>query len=233
MKVIFTHHSTALSVCFACLVILLLGCNSISSTMLQRTTDNAGWQVGPCSQGVPITLKVPTHLKVEVREKQMLQLLQPEVDEEGFPLDDEYPEVVRIEFDRPLRAVYTDIIRTDKIFTVDPKRPAAGVLAATLDFQGQYFKQIKYKNEDKTIEAINSAIASLTSAGGLLSGVGTSDAATDLQKNVMETESVVASAIFEVDDPNFEDNLKYFLDLHLTGCHACAIEPPKIHSSEN
>ena len=191
----------------------IAGCNSISSTMLQRSEDNNTWTRGPRSQGVPITLKVPTHLRVEVREKQFLELVDGSVE----PL----------KLDVPLRSVFTAMVKTEKVFTVDPKRPAAGVLTSTLDFQGQYFKSIKYKNEDKTIETINKAITDLTKPGGILSGTGTNVEST-IDPNLMETNSVVASALFEIDDPNFECQLKEFLDKHLTGCHTCNVVAPGV-----
>lgn len=201
------------------------GCSSIGSTMLERSADNLCWSRGPRSQGVPITLKVPTHLRVEILEKQFLELVETPPDEGE---EDSQLTIQPVHLDVPVRAVSTQVIKTEKIFTVDPKRPAAGVLASTLDFQGQYFKQIKYRNEDQTLDTINRVISSLASPGGILGGQGTSTAQSDLDKNLLESESVVASALFEIDDPDFENQLKAFLDRHLTGCHACHVVPPGV-----
>ena len=113
---------------------IIAGCNSISSTMLTRleTDDFVGNSNGNhkrhCQtrpyKGVPITLRVPTHVDVAIEEKVR------------FSLDTAEQQVYRLESDPTHRhlSVYPSLIYTDKVFTVDVKRPAAGTADYTMQF---------------------------------------------------------------------------------------------------
>lgn len=115
--------------------------------------------------------------------------------------------------------VETRVIYTDKVFTVDFRRPAGGVLnlsAINMDDQ-QYFRQIKAAYEEQTLEQISGAIADISSGitgqsvGGMsatINGARVSGLATD--------ERVVAVSRFDISDPNWEHQLNCFVDQHVT-----------------
>lgn len=205
----------------------ILGCNTISSTLLQRSEDNCNWQRGPYSQGIPITLKVPTHIRVEVYEKQFIH-------KNG----DEYKPV---DMDVKIRRVDSEIIKTDQIFTVDPKRPAAGSLTTNVTLQDQYLKTIAYNAEDRTINDINEVLNDLTD-GGILAppepgktnekekAKAKQDADAERSKpfpDLIEIDSLVAAKVFDLADPNLEPSIKAFLDCHMNNCHSCETSAPK------
>src|SRR4051812_47436943 len=58
---------------FVCLLAVCAGCTSIESTMVTRDESNQNWERHNCLNGIPITLKVPTHLKLYVYQKYYLE----------------------------------------------------------------------------------------------------------------------------------------------------------------
>ena len=200
------------------LATVLLGCSmtsckSIESTFFSRNEMNTGWQKVEHLKGVPITLKVPTHLKVEVIEKHYLTT----------STIGGVSQVTHLKVPVPMREVRHDFIRTEKMFTVDFKRPAAGRMDLTLEMNDeQYFKKIEHEVEDETINAISNLVQSVGSqfrpaAGG-----------EDVEKNVKEVESVVAFKVFEIDAPDFELQLSEFLQCHLNQSHDAWVAPPGV-----
>lgn len=192
---------------------LLLGCTSFSSVLLHRGEDNQGWEREKHLHGIPITLKVPTHVRVDILAKHV------------FLLDDGTVKRSRAPF--ALRELNYNFIETEKIFTVDVKRPAAGRLNATVDLdpENQYLKQISEQLADETISEVGNLIAAIA-PGGLV-GLPTNDSrrATALDERVKEVTSVVASQVFEVDAPDFELQVMQFLNRHLNCCHDCGVLP--------
>lgn len=190
------------------------GCASTTSTMLNRTDSNqvignsngftrAAGQSRPF-KGVPITVRLPTHLDVTINESDLYKYA-------GTP-----DHLTLIE-GTTSRSVETALVETDKVFTVDPKRPAAGRLTQTLDFgtgeNSQFFDQIRYEIKDETINDINAALDTLLPR---LTAAGTAKSASaTLPKNVHELSRVVAWKRFDIDDPNFEQNVMTFVDMYL------------------
>src|SRR5690606_10199716 len=117
-------------------------------------------------------------------------------------------------------------IRTEKIFTVAFKRPAAGTMTMTLDFKDdeQYFKQIQHEVEDETIKDVTALLQAIA-PGGLI-GAPASREAGDPWIEVVE--STVAVALFEIDDPEFELKVSNFLQCHLNQAHDAWVMPPGV-----
>ena len=130
-----------------------------------------------------------------------------------------------MDLDVPVRSVATDLIKTDKIFTIDPKTPGSGTANLNMEFQSQYPSYIGYQIEDNTINAIASLLATnkITPLGKATSGDVTSKLA-----NLKPIPSVVASTILDLDAPDLELQLAEFLRTHLNGCHTCEITPPGV-----
>jgi hypothetical protein len=184
------------------------GCSSSRSTLLTRNECNTGWNKVAHLHGTPITLRVPTHLRVYIYEKY-------------------YIENVRIagvtRWQRvELPCVYdfgTELLYTDKIFTTDFIRPAAGPFDLDVSYTSdQYPSQVKQKLTDETLKQVAEIVGKLpsllvpaplakqTSETGLSGG-----------PVLEEIKSVVAANVFEIDDPNFEISLTEFIQTHLNG----------------
>lgn len=232
----------------AAIVVLMLtgatGCTSISSTLLNRTESdeligNSNGKNGKhCEtrpfKGVPITLRVPTHVDVAIQEKVRFRL-----GDGGLK---------RIDSSHRNLSVATDLIYTDKVFTVDVKRPAAGTSDYTMEFgtrnedgldNSQYFKSLENKIVDETIKDITGAIDTVFSA--LPSS--TDDEPQERAVTYFHEWRTVAWKRFDIDELDFEDQVGAFVERHLNGCNSCtayrpnnlttapvSIEPP-MHSS--
>ncbi len=175
------------------------GCESSSSTLLYRDIGDMTWKKKH-SSGVPITLDVPTYLKLTVVQQQFLNKNHQLIRDNNIPIT---------AYD-----VRQEIINTKKIFTVDMKRPAAGTWETELllDKDKQYFTSIKHKGEDKTIDTIGKQVNDLLKNVVPLipksrlqsAGAGPPEA----QYTVIE--SVVRMGTFKLEDIDFEMKVTQF-----------------------
>lgn len=212
----------------AALVLLLqVGCSSFSSTLLHRSEGNCSWERQKPLHGVPITLKVPTHVRVDVAEKHFLVLnhIQKTTNGEMKTVQ----AVQRRPAKLPLREISYHMIETEKLFVVDLKRPGAGTMGATVDFNSeqQYFDEIKTRVVDETIAEVGNLLATVAPSG--LFGVPTTESTgAKVRGRVKQVSTVVASKIFEIDAPDFEFQVRVFLDQHLNCCHDCGVLSPDL-----
>lgn len=218
------RHSWVL---LASLTLLTIGCNSISSTLLNRTEDDTffGNSNGePCRKcqtrpfkGIPITLRVPTHFDIAIKETVLLRA-------------DSKKRLTRVFTPRPQLFVDTQIVETDKVFTVDVKRPAAGTLEYTMAFgdnkdpldNTQYFKQIKSHIVDKTISDVNAALQTILPLlpkpmTGRSTAADVPPPADPGLSNLLSENRVVAWKRFDLDAPDFEQQVACFLEQHMNG----------------
>ncbi|GIW95048.1 MAG: hypothetical protein KatS3mg110_3089 [Pirellulaceae bacterium] len=202
---------------YACLVMLahglLAGCTSMRSVMLHRNESNTAWEKTRHLPGVPITLKVPTHLQITVLEKHFLS-------KDGTQYH-------RVDLPVPVRRVQMDFQYTERIFTVDFKRPAAGTLDLKVRFRNdqQYFEQIEQRVIDQTIQDVAKLIGAIAPRG-----LAPAVAASAVPPDLVEIESVVAVGWFELDDPAFEQQVAAFLHCHLNQAHDAWVVPPGVES---
>lgn len=202
-------------------VFLIAGCTSISSTLLNRSDDDTFYGNSNGEQGlhdttkpfkgIPITVRVPTHVDIYVREKVRFLVGTDEIDYLVTPT-------------RNL-SLDTKLIYTNKVFTVDPKRPAAGSLNYTMDFgdgrpNDQYFEQIKSKITDQTIEDITTALATVTTAI-TTSTEENEGSKSNLPAGVLEKTRTVAWKRFDVDALDLEHQISEFVGVHMNNCHSC------------
>ena len=215
--------------------IICAGCTSISSTMLNRTDNdvfvgNSNGEPGVhCEarpfKGVPITLRVPTHLDVSIVEKIYLRKNQSH-------------KLVRVPTPHRNLSVVPKIIETDKVFTVDPKRPAAGTLASTLTWgtdnsataggldNSQYFASIVNNIKDETIVDVTAALNTLMPTLRGLSTDAAADAAAlaklkSLNNQLILESRTVAWKRFDLDEPGFEHLVAEFVAQHMNCCNTC------------
>ena len=198
----------------ACITLTGGGCNSIRSTMLTRDEGNNYWTKVECLDGVPITLKVPTHIRISVIDQHFLT----KVSAGGVSKWE------RVELDVPVRSVAVNYIYTEKIFTVDFARPAAGTMDLTLemDEKEQYFKKIQDKVTDETIDDVANLISKVAPSGLFIPASSGDDA------SLKEVSSTVAVEIFEIDDPTLELKLSEFLMCHVNKSHDAWVAPPGV-----
>ncbi len=212
------------------IIVSISGCASTRSTFLHRDESDQCWQADRLLDGVPITVHVPTHIKVDITEHHYLGLFNAkhvsEIDDRLNFATGDIQWVSEDAQSAPERSVTHQLIKTAKIFTVDPKRPAAGDIDATLDFggkDGQYFDKIDYKVDDKTIKAIEGLLGNVAKSG--LFGAPTTDRnapkVDDINKLLHRVDNVVASCIFNLEAPDVEHQIAEFLETHLNRCHSC------------
>ncbi|WP_145377631.1 hypothetical protein [Symmachiella dynata] len=116
--------------------------------------------------------------------------------------------------------VTTKTIYTDKVFTVDFKRPAGGTLDLSGDNKGvdfdaeQYFKSIAVTYEEETLAQINTALGTLKPTLNQSSSVRLASNNSDIKTATRE----VARARFDISEPCWEEQLQAFVDQHVTDC---------------
>lgn len=182
-----------LGYCFTTL--FLAGCTTTQSMPLDRQpSDQLHPSMCQASQGIPITIKVPTHVDVYVYEKLYFNI--------------ESHQLTPVPMSRPNYWVDLKPIETDKVMTVDWKRPLAGSLAYSAQLgDDQYFDAIGSKIEDDTLESVTAAIQAV-------SAVRTSRKSKSPLKLHIE-DRVVGYKRFDLDQPNVENDILCFVEQHL------------------
>jgi len=201
------------SIFFACMLLVHTGCTSMTSTMLTRDESNQFWTRKGKLKGVPITLKVPTHVQLTVFETHYLIR-----DEQGITHRLPLPFVVR-DFSQ-------EFIYTEKIFTVDFKRPAAGLYNLHLLMtDDQYIAKLQHDVTDNTIQEVTSLVGRFFPSG---LGPRTAGDEEPPEQILQDVQSVVAVDIFEIDAPDFEQQMSAFINCHLNQSHDAFVAPPDV-----
>ena len=209
-----------------CFVVLIgSGCTSFRSTIVNRTSDDSlRPQCGTRTTcGVPVKLKVPSHMEVKIVETFFLHK-STSSDGSGDP------EIYGLRAktdpkaekgDQRILNVVTELIYTDKVFTVDFPRPFAGTLSLTssgkdgINFDSeQYFSSIRGSYKEKTIETVSSIV-------GGLAGQGTSAINYDVLNNdkYRKLTRVVAFDRFDINECGWEGKMHLFINQHLGHCN--------------
>lgn len=225
-----TKSKFAIIVALILLNVTLLGCQSTSSTLLSRSeggqlfgNSNGKQAFGHGAKpfkGIPVTVRIPTHVDITI------------VETLYFNQDSMSP----ICMTRRTMNAIPEYKYSDKIISVDPKRPVAGKLDYNLGFQNenseprdrQFFSKIDYSVEDKTISTIDEILKSVIpnlvpkqSKAVTTSSGGTSNDRISENK-LAEIDRVVAWRRFDINSPDFEHQLTAFIEHHLNNCHSCS-----------
>jgi hypothetical protein len=204
----------------ACVLLAVIGCSSISSTMLTRDESNRFWTRKGDLKGVPITLKVPTHVQLTVFERHFMV-------KGPVKVPGEEPRARRVDLPFVIRDFSQEFIYTEKIFTVDYKHPASGTYNLHLDLtDDQYIKQFQHDVSDTTIADVTKLVKGLVPANGL--GALQAKTAGAIEQETYEIQSVVAVRMFEIDAPDFEEQMSEFLNCHLNQAHDAWVAPPSV-----
>lgn len=192
----------------------LSGCKSSRSTFLLRDETNSFWEKKRAN-GIPMTLKVPTHVKLYIYETHYLEAV-----EVGGVSRVQYVELPVV-----LRDFGQEFIKTEKVVMVDFKRPAAGTFNLSLDLDDQYIDTVKQDITDETLSEVNAMLSTIV--GGFPQGFNPQSEGGS-RVDVKEVKSVVAVGVFEIDAPDFEVNVMQFLNCHLNQSHDAWAVPPGV-----
>lgn len=201
-------------------MILVAGCTSFRTTALYRFDNDSVTR--ECTnkklKGLPVKLKVPSHIAVTIYEQQVL------LAKAGKEATDPVVAYRLVSFDPPQLMVESDMVYTDKVFLVDFRRPAAGILnlsEATMD-DDQYFAKIQADVTERTINDVN---ASLQKLQPVLSKPATpkaaavvANAAEQASDNISFQKSVIAYQRFDISEPDWECRLQDFVNFQLNRC---------------
>jgi hypothetical protein len=186
---------------------LMAGCTSIKSTFVERKPYGCGWDTRHL-RGVPITVKVPTHLEVKVKETHYMSV------RDGKETLILLPGGKRL----ATRSVEVNTRLKDEVFTVDFVKPAAGMADTKTSYHNQYFKKITGAVKDETIQDITNAFSGIVRKVGALPG-GVKLTAGDLNKaRIRAHEATIAVQLFEVHDPLLEEKIRGFVSPYVTDC---------------
>ena len=210
------------------LVIASLGCNSFSTTALDRR-ENDCLVVNPdCPmKGIPVTLRVPTHLELKVIETTYW---------EKQETPGQKATLVPLSTCRKTRTVEHEACFTEKVFLVDPKRPVAGTQNFGFTFRSNEdsdgpdagkgkLSGVTYRVDDTTIEESANLISN---ALGLVSAFQTSsDPARANTGTLISTDRIVAYGRFDINASDFEQKVSCFLDTNVNHAAVQAHQPPQ------
>ena len=146
-----------------------------------------------------------------------------------------------ISFNPAQYVVETELQYTDKVFLVDFKRPAGGVLnlkEASMDDE-QYFSKIQAEVEERTLSDIGSALDTIKDPLSSLAkrnkntAVPTSAGTPEGESNntVNFQKSVVATKRFDISEPAWEDRLQNFVNEYIQATQA-VVRAPINHSPQ-
>ena len=217
------------------LILSSIGCNSIKTTPLDRSesgrlTPNPSVPL----QGVPVMLKVPTHIDVEIiqvdywRPNSKTNLLEIMTVNGGAFAN---------------RHVQTELVKTEQMFVVDPKRPGAGMGVYGFGFRNGaedngkgHLSSINYQSQDSTLESsaalfrqIAAVAGQSTSAEADANGDQMVDGAEQNQvelraSGVISTRRTIAFRRFKLNAPGVEAEVKAFVGNYMNNCHGgCSV----------
>lgn len=137
------------------IVTVVCGCRSIESRLID-SDPRTGRLAEAKLQGYPITLKVPTHLRITLYRNHFVE----ELSNGGL-------QVVTYQKEPLTTVTYSSqLLETEKIFTVDHRRPAAGQLQYGVNFtEDQYIDSV---SSAATEDAIRQSSLALARAATLL-----------------------------------------------------------------
>jgi hypothetical protein len=219
------------------LTLALLGCSSTKSTFTSRQDDDRlagisngaagiGHQARPY-KGIPVTMRVPSHLDVSVIETLF------------FSKTGDVVQSIDLGDGKRHLQLEKDVIYSDKIITVDPKRPAAGTLDYMATFQHgatdprdrQFFGKLEYAATDETITTITNILPSLFPAAPqspVVGAVGTSNDGSEgdpkpaAKPVLVKKTRTVAWKRFDINAVDFESQLAAFAAAHINCDPGCA-----------
>jgi hypothetical protein len=169
-------------------------------------------------RGIPVKIKVRTHVDVYVKEKYALARV-------GGPKSNQWEEKSLFSHEQPLRLLFVETkeIKSDQVVITDFKRPASGTIGLTMDFDDQnYFKNVGSTVNDSTITDSTALLTTvLTGTGIFKSSLAGERNETVDTGSLLWKERVVAYQRFDINAADFEQQMEDFLNCHLNDCNQC------------
>jgi len=172
-------------------------------------------------KGVPVTVRIPTHVDIAVRESLFYNM----------------PEMTPVCLSARNLQLTANYVYSDKIISVDPKRPFAGTLDYNMGFQTthpierdrQFFSSFDYNVKDETIKTIDNILKNVVPTLGLNKKMKSTSAMDGAEgsapSSLKEIERVVAWKRFDISDQNLEAEIASFVAHHMNNCHSCQGQP--------
>jgi hypothetical protein len=191
---------------FSCGAMMLIGCRSAISTHVVPDPVEGGWKTERM-RGIPVTVKVPTHLEVRVIERRYL----------APGTFEKFHTALIVEH---------EVREKDQVFTVDSVRPAAGKMTYTGKLENklnpQFFSKFDTNIEDETIKDIAPLIPKLPDILTNLKRAKAISLSTgnvpEVADSVVRVDSLVAVKVFDVHDPNLTACVQEFLNQYVNNC---------------
>jgi hypothetical protein len=205
--------------------------------MFTRAEDE-NLHVDPCCNlnGIPVMLKVPSHLEVKITETLYAVYDQDVGDLHVIPLD------------HPDLAVAAELKYTEKMFLLDPVKVGAGAGGYGLGFGpakdgdkpgasilGEdglatghgYLHSANYKADDQTIIQSANLLSAVLNFNKVKTAFGSSGNILDTTQagSATKINRVVAYRRFDLASPGVNDEVYAFLEEHLNRCNACSKLP--------
>jgi hypothetical protein len=199
------------------LAVSMTGCASFSTIPITRSDSNSvsGDSNGAprwfCRsrpyKGIPIKVLVQTHVDVFIEEEFLLSK------------GEKYESWKETHLENKFLNVRIVPVSTDQIVISDFKRPASGTIDLTVDFTDTgYLEKIESNVTDTTIKdsaALLSTIISNTSGSASGKASLRNDQRLDWKKRTL------AYQRFDINAPDYEEQLDAFINHHVNGCNQC------------
>ena len=210
---------------------MLMGCESFTSRVLHRQpNDSMARQCYPKkTKGVPVKLKVPSHVEVSIRETYFMV---PENEESDKPDSGPKIQVLQSVTGNRVLRVETETIYTDKVFTIDFPRPVAGTLdlgseeGDGLQFDSEnYLKKISGDITDNTLSTIGTGLTSLAGPDGGANEPVEGDSMSAVKAKLFkkadyeEFTRIIAFQRFDIAEQGWEEQMHAFVEQHLGQCN--------------
>ena len=223
------YRRMLLAVIFAAPTLVLPACTSIVTKLYDTDNYTSSEPQKKCLRGLPITMDVPTHVKIVVTETQYwYQIKDTTTPPAGAPTPGagEGMRYLPTSLQASRSADY-NIITKKELFTVDFKRPASGTNDVKVGFTnttsgGQYPSSISQTVTDNTIQSVAGLIQQLIQSAPSIAASSLSDVGTPppniTAPNVIAIPHVVAVEFFDIHEPNLEGRIREFLDQQINSC---------------
>jgi len=137
-------------------MLIASGCTSISGHKVVLDPDGGSVASVVDVEGIPIVVQTPT-MAIFVLTKSHYNVIVKTVDDKGNVISQrDLGDVIEtVLSETPI------LLGPSEIYTIDPKRPAAGSISYDMDFENQYPKKIKGTVQDVTIEQLRLLVTDL------------------------------------------------------------------------
>jgi hypothetical protein len=199
---------------------------------LSRTEEDTIYKDTPvCLHGIPVMVKVPTHLDVAILEATY------------WRHDTTKNDLIEVPQDIVHREVAADLQQTEKMFIVDPLRPGAGLQnygftfkssgqGAKAEYQGAgYLKNTTYMADDQTITTGASLLATIVPILARPTANETTPKPATVFDDLVKCNRMIAFRRFDLASPGFEIEVTAFVELYLNNCHKCNYTVPPLRGT--